>query len=75
MSNQMKYRVLALLGLVSLMSGSVARANDCDTPAAETCACMSQIASAPAKQLEKTAKTNSAPAQRKSGLVASSSTR
>jgi hypothetical protein len=47
MSSQVKYRALALLGLCSLMSSSVARADDCDTPAAESCACMSQVGKTP----------------------------
>jgi len=71
MSNQMKYRTLALLGLVSLMGSSVARADDCDTPMAESCACRSQVASAPAKhQPTKTAKASSARVEKKSELIA-----
>lgn len=71
MSNQMKYRTLALLGLVSLMGGSVARADDCDTPIAESCACRSQVVSAPAKrQPTKAAKASSARAEKKSDLLA-----
>lgn len=66
MSNQMKNRTLALLGLISLMSASVARADDCDTPIAESCACRSQVASAPAKsQPAKAAKASSMRASKK----------
>gem|GEM_PF-3400817 len=71
MSNQMKNRTLALLGLVSLMGGSVARADDCDTPMAESCACRSQVVSAPAKrQTPKTAKATSTQPSNKSDLIA-----
>ncbi len=43
------YRALALLGLCALTSGPIARANDCDTPAAESCACQSTVGSASLK--------------------------
>lgn len=43
---QYAYRALALLSLCALISSPIARANDCDTPAAEPCACQSTGASA-----------------------------
>ncbi len=43
------YRALALLSLCALTSSPIARANDCDTPAAEPCACQSTVASASPK--------------------------
>ncbi len=46
---QYAYRALALLGLCALTSSPVARANDCDTPAAESCACQSSVTSASLK--------------------------
>ena len=73
MSNQLKNRTLALLGLVSLMGSSVARADDCDTPAAESCACKSQLSAPVKRQSTKTAKANSARAEKKSDLIARSS--
>jgi hypothetical protein len=42
---QYAYRALALLSLCALTSSPIARANDCDTPAAESCACQSTVAS------------------------------
>jgi hypothetical protein len=46
---QYAYRALALLSLCALTSSPIARANDCDTPAAESCACQSTVASASPK--------------------------
>lgn len=46
---QYAYRALALLGLCALASSPIARADDCDTPAAESCACQSTVGSASVK--------------------------
>jgi hypothetical protein len=56
---------LAFFVLCAVTTSSVARANECDTPAAESCACQSQNAQATSKAKARSAKHAEAAAQHK----------
>jgi len=44
LQRQIASSVLGLVALCALTVSSIARADDCDTPSAESCACQSQMA-------------------------------
>lgn len=63
LQRQFAHYALAFLVLCALTTSSVARANECDTPAAESCACQSQMTEAPSKAKARSAKHAEAAAQ------------
>jgi hypothetical protein len=69
-SREYAYRALALLGLCALTSSSIAQANECDTPAAEPCACRSTVSSASVKTRAHSARRADAAAKQKKSAPA-----